>query len=49
MILFFIILAAVVIGLIAWGVDGRFKIGAAAAFIAGLLAVIVALIVDYFV
>ncbi|QIG57992.1 hypothetical protein SEA_PAULODIABOLI_308 [Microbacterium phage PauloDiaboli] len=49
MIIFFIVLIAVVIGLIAWGVDGRFKIGAAAASFAGLLAVIVALIVDYFV
>ena len=49
MTILFILLFALLVGLVAWGIDGRFKLGAVFFGFAGVLATAVALILDIFI
>lgn len=49
MTILFILLFAFLVGLVAWGIDGRFKFGAVFFGIAGLVAMAVAFVLDIFI
>lgn len=49
MTILFILLFAVLVGLVAWGIDGRFKFGAILFGVAGFAAVLFSFILDIFV
>lgn len=49
MTILFILLFALLVGLIVWGVDGRLRVGAVAFGLAGIVALIFSFVLDIFI